>query len=505
MRTVAALKNIKSTLLIYGLTLMLQFLIRLVFLHYLTIEYLGLNGLFDNMLAVLSFTELGIGPAIVYSLYGPLARGEVEQVKSIMRLFKKAYIYIGMTIIILGGLLVPWLSFFLKSPPDIPDLSYFYLLFVLDTGISYFYSYKRNLLIADQKQYVANFYKGVAQLVGGTLQIVLLIAFQSFWAYILVRVAMTFLENLAVAKRAEREYPYLQDTSIMALPDSIKQDIVKNVKALILHKVGSIAVFSTSNILLSKYVGLIAVGLYSNYYLVMTAINRLSDQLFNSLKATVGNLNELASKEEKIEVFKKLEFITAWLAYYISINLLVLINPFIEWWVGAQYVLPHTVVILMVLNFYLTFMRKGVNVFKDAMGLFWHNRYMPIVESVINLSLGIWLVQTHEIIGVLIAMTLSTLLMPFLVEPYIVMKYGLRWSLEAYFTLYAKYAIPTVLIAVSSVLIYDALLAGHGIWGMIGFIVCGSLLLNVVWWLLFRTTKEMNYGMQLLRKRLHRT
>jgi len=339
MRIESAIRNAKSTLLVYGINMLLQFCIRLTFLYYLTIEYVGLNGLFDNILSVLSLTELGIGPAIVCTLYGPLARNDIKAVQSIMKVFKRAYIIIGVLIIAIGFSISPWLYSFIKSPPNIPDLTWFYLFFVIDTGISYFYSYNRNLLIADQKQYIINNVRGLVQVVGGLLQVISLVLFQSFWSYILIRIGMTLTENIIVTRRTQRIYPYITESGIEPLATEIKGQIIGNVKALVLHKIGGIAVFSSANIILSKFVGLTAVGFFSNYYLLINAVMRLSDQVFNSLKASVGNLNALADNDRKLDVFHQLFFITGTLAYIISLNLYFFINPFIELWLGKAYVL----------------------------------------------------------------------------------------------------------------------------------------------------------------------
>ena len=240
MRIESAIRNAKSTLLVYGINMLLQFCIRLTFLYYLTIEYVGLNGLFDNILSVLSLTELGIGPAIVCTLYGPLARNDIKAVQSIMKVFKRAYIIIGVLIIAIGFSISPWIYNFIKSPPNIPDLTWFYLFFVIDTGISYFYSYNRNLLIADQKQYIINNVRGLVQVVGGILQVISLVLFQSFWSYILIRIGMTLTENIIVTRRTQHIYPYITESGIEPLAPEIKGQIIGNVKALVLHKIGAL-------------------------------------------------------------------------------------------------------------------------------------------------------------------------------------------------------------------------------------------------------------------------
>jgi len=501
MRLDSALKNVKSTMIVYVIKTILQFAVRMVFVRVLPIEYLGINGLFSNILAVLALAELGIGPAIIFSLYKPLAVGDLETVKSLMRLFKKTYISIGIVILVLGAVLTPWLDFFIQGRPNIDYLEWIYLLFVLDTGISYFYSYKRNLLLADQKQFVANFYQGVFQVTLAILQMIFLVVTQSFWPFIILKVIATFLENVMVARKADTFYPILNSSNIKPLASDIKRTIVRNVEAMIFHKVGGIAVFSTSNIIISKFVGLTAVGLYSNYYLIINSIQSISWQIFGSLTASVGNLVAVEGQEKKIANFKVLQFMTAWIAFYTSIGLYVMFNPLIEMWLGKEYLFADSIVFVMVLNYYLTYMRRGVQTFKDAMGLFWNNRYMPIAETIINLTAGILLVQKFDIIGALLAMTFSTIFTCFWIEPYVVMRNGLDYPLKEYFCWYGIFSLLTVVVGYGLHLSYWRLWPSTTLFSLIGGIILCTLIANSIWILIFYRTKEFRYVWQLIKNR----
>ena len=282
-------KNIKYSAINYVVINLLKFLVRMVFIRTLSIEYLGVNGLFTNVLAMLSLAELGIGPAIVYSLYKPLAYSDKNTVKAIMHLFKKVYIAIGGVILFLGLLLYPWLDSFIKDGQTVPDVHYFYLVFLLNTVVSYLWTYKRSLLIADQKQYLVNIYQAAVQFIVAILQIIFLIIFENYWCFIILMLFGTVLENFSVARKADKEYPYLKE-SADKLNDNIRRQIVKNTKAMICHKIGTMVVFSSSNLVLSKFAGLAAVGLYSNYYMVIAALNNFAGKFFEAITASVGNL-----------------------------------------------------------------------------------------------------------------------------------------------------------------------------------------------------------------------
>ena len=488
-----AIRNARSSLILYAIKMVLQFTVRIVFLQVLTIEYLGLNGLFSNILDVLSLTELGIGPAIVYSLYRPLADGNEKLVGSLMRLFKISYILIGIGILVLGIGLTPWLDFFIKGKPDIPYLDIIYILFVIDTAISYFFSYKRNLLIADQKQYIVNLYLTVGQISLGVGQIWGLLITHSYWSFIGLKIIDTLLENYFISRKAEKVYPFLKlNNSDNKLPTYVTKAIRKNVAAMIFHKIGGIAVFSSSNILISKFIGLSTVGIFSNYYLIITAINNVVGQVFSSLTASIGNLNTTAEMKEKVLAFRIIEFLAAWLSCYICVGIFVLMNPFISLWLCNQYIFTKDIVALMTLNFYLTLMRRPAQVFKDAMGLFWNDRYKPLAEAIINISAGILLVQHIGIAGVLIAMALSTILAPFWVEPYVVTHNGLNYSLKSYFSSVVRYAGITIALSCLINLVLEKLFIEITIFSFAyAFVLC-TIVVNTIWALLFWNSDELS-------------
>ena len=240
-------RNIKYSAVNYIAVNLLKFIVRMVFVKTLPIEYLGVNGLFSNILVMLSLAELGIGPAIVYSLYKPLAYGDRETVKSIMRLFKKVYIAVGAVILVLGLALFPFLDNFIKDGQIVPQVHYFYLVFLLNTVVSYFWTYKRSLLIADQKQYVVNIYQAVTQVLVSVLQIIFLLIFENYWCFIILMLLGTILENFIIAFKADKEYPYLNEAA-EDLDLDIKKQIAKNTKAMICHKIGDVVFLAAATL-----------------------------------------------------------------------------------------------------------------------------------------------------------------------------------------------------------------------------------------------------------------
>lgn len=493
----AVSRNIKYSAVNYIAVNLLKFLVRMVFVKTLPIEYLGVNGLFSNILVMLSLAELGIGPAIVYSLYKPLAYGDIETVKSIMRLFKKVYVAVGGIILVLGLALFPFLDNFIKDGQSVPQVHYFYLVFLLNTVISYLWTYKRSLLIADQKQYVVNIYQAAVQVLVAVLQIVFLLIFADYWCFIILMLVGTVLENFSIARKADKEYPYLNEAS-EALDLEIKQQIVKNTKAMICHKIGGMVVFSSSNLVLSKFAGLAAVGLYSNYYMVIAALNTFAAKFFESITASIGNLMVLEESSKKIKAFKITEFITALQAAICFCGLYVLFNPFVELWVGKAYLFDEVIVAAMAFSFYLTYMRKALLMFRDACGLYWNDRYKPLAESVINLTASIYLTIHYGVIGVVIGGIISTLLTCFWVEPYVLFNNDIDIKLKEYFINYLKFAVVALLSATVSKFVYNSLFAKVTLVNfVVGIFICISITL-VLWYAVFKNREETQYLMRFI-------
>lgn len=497
-------KNIRSTALVYVIKIVLQFLVRMIFVKILPVEYLGINGLFTNILAVLSLSELGIGPAMVYSLYKPLAINDTHTVRAIMSLFKKSYIIIGLLILVSGFCITPWLDFFLKEKPDIEHLQWIYLIFVLDTGISYFYSYKRSLLIADQKQNIANFYQGLMQIILGCFQCIFLLCTESYWSFIILKVIATLVENILVAHKVDKLYLYLKNKSnsnINNLDRYVKQDIIKNVKALFFGKLGGIVVFSSTNIIISKYIGLSIVGLYSNYLLIINAVNSFLNQLYGALTASIGNLAVLGTDEKKLEVFKVLNFITASIAAYISIGFYLFFNVVISLWLGKEYIFSTDIVLLISINFYLTTMRKPSQIFEDAFGLFWQKRFMPIPEIIVNLVTSIIGAQYFGLIGILLALTISTVLVPLWFEPYIILKNRIKYSYLSFWRRYAVYCIVTIFIGYIINIINTHMFKLETLRNLLGAICIYTFAFILIWMIVFRNYSELRYLKQVIIKR----
>lgn len=444
-------KNIKFAMFCQALMVLVNLVVRRAFTAALGREYLGLNGLFADLLSMLSLAELGFGTSILFSLYKPVAQGDTEKIKSLMSLYRKAYCVVGLVVLVAGLALTPFLEFFVKEmPPDIPCIRLIYALNVVNSSLSYFFIYKATLLFAYQQKYVEVLLTTGVKLAAGILQIAVLLGTQNYFLYLGVVLISTLGQNIAISLQVDRMYPYLREKDVRPLDSGEKQIIRRNVTAMVFHKCGDVAVFGTDSILMAKFVSVAAVGLYSNYMLIRKALITVIDLCFGAITSGMGNLNAVETLENKRAAFQRINFFAAWLFGWMSICLLWLYNPFITLWLGEDYLFPFPVVFLIVLNFYTACMRIPLNTARNSMGLFWNDRYKPLAEVVVNLVASVLLAQRMGIAGILLGTVISTLAVPFWIEPMVVYRKGLGQSPLGYFLRYLWYLAVTVLAAAAT-------------------------------------------------------
>lgn len=448
MRTEKSILNMTVGVVGQGLGIILSFVIRVVFTRYLGATYLGLNGLFTNILSVMSLVELGIGSAIIFSLYKPLAEENHGQIVALMKVYKRFYSFVGIFIFVVGLFMSPFLSVFIKDMPDINHINIIFILYVANASLSYFNAYKQNLIIADQKKYITVMYHYALYFVLGMAQSVILYTTQNIYYYLILQIISTVLENVLLTVKANRLYPFLTQRSDETLDEDTRKNIYRNTKALFFHKIGGIVVTATDNLIISKFLSLMLVGCYANYSLIINSLKSLINQMFVAVTSSVGNLNVDSTVEKKEEIFNVLFYFNYVIYGVSSICLFVLFNDFIEIAFGKDFLLDSTGVFLIVLNFYLSGMRQTLLTFKDAMGMYWQDRYRPIFEATINLGASIILLKYFGISGVFLGTAVSTISTCFWLEPYIVYKYGFEKKVDKFFKKYFTYLIMEIIIGI---------------------------------------------------------
>ena len=424
--------------------IVIGFILRTVFIKILGDEYLGLNGLFSNILTMLSLAELGIGTAIVFSLYKPIAEKDQEQMIALMNFYRKFYRAVGCFVLVAGSALTPLLPYFIKDMPDISHIYFIYLMYVVNTGISYFYSYKAAFINANQENFLVSLNHGICYTVMVGIQIGVLVITRNFIAYYSIQIVMTLAENLIITYIADKRYPFLRKKEKYKIASSTARQIKNNTLAMIGHNVGTIMMGSTDNLIISKFVGIVEVGLYSNYLLLINSVNTVLAQAFTAITSSVGNLLILGEKEQKENTFYMVFFANFWLYGFSAIALLCLSNPFLELCFGKEFLYGMPIVVVLAAKFYCTGIRLAANTFKTAAGLYMQDVYKPYVEVVLNLVISLILVKYYGILGVFLGTLITTLLVATWIEPLVLFKYEFRKRPCKYFAKYIWYGAITV-------------------------------------------------------------
>ncbi|MBP3568930.1 MAG: nucleotidyltransferase family protein [Lachnospiraceae bacterium] len=427
------------------IAILLGFCTRVVFTHTLSEEYVGINGLFTDILNVLALSELGIGTAITYALYKPIAEKDIEKQKSLMRLYKQFYRVVALIVLAAGLLVIPFMDLLIKNETQVENLTFLYLLYLANSVISYLLVYKRTLIEAYQLSYIGVLYQTAFLVIQNVVQMLVLVTTQNFTLFLTILIGCTLLNNLCVSQKANRMYPFLKEKQVQPLEKEEKQGIYQNIRAMLMHKVGNVVVNNTDNLLLSSLVGIVSVGMYSNYYLVIGSVRQVLNQAFQGITASVGNLGVEESRERVQRIFETAFFIGQWMFGFAVICLFELLTPFVELSFGYQYIFDEGITFVLCLNFYFTGMRQATLVFRDSLGLFWYDRYKSLVEALINLAVSIVLGLRFGVIGIFIGTLCSTLLTSLWVEPYVLYKYRLKTPVYQYFLKYGKYVVVTAI------------------------------------------------------------
>lgn len=456
-----SLKNISTQLLSTVIIAVLGFVSRKVFVDNLGTEYLGLNGLLSNILGMLSLVEGGIGTSIVYNLYKPLADNDKPKIIALVQLYRKIYRVIALLVFLLSLILFPFLDIFIKGGEDLSHVSIVYFIFVANTIIGYFMADKWSLVNSDQKQYKLAGFNIAYQIGLYLLRILILIKFKNYILYLVVELICSIVYNLFIVKKVNQLYPFIKTKENYSVPSETRSNIITNVKALFLHSTGGYLVHSTDNIIISSFVNISAVGIYSNFRLLVIQFSSLSKSFFNGVKESVGNLVATEGIDKQFEVFKTLFFINFLITSFIVCLLYNTLNPFVSWWLGNDYLVSNSTIIAICLLFFVDEIRSSIMMYKVVSALFVPDRYVVFMTAIINIIVSILLVKKYQMTGVLLGSSISILLTASWNWPRIVYKYVFKRSPLHYYVLYVIYFIITVFTAFVSRLINDTIVFSY--------------------------------------------
>ncbi|MBQ4536574.1 MAG: lipopolysaccharide biosynthesis protein [Lachnospiraceae bacterium] len=488
-RTEYSARNTSVAVVSRVLAILLGFVSRVVFTHTLSEDYVGINGLFTDILNVLALSELGVGTAITYALYKPIAEKDIEKQKSLMKLYQKFYYIVAGIVAVAGLLVIPFMDILIKDQPAVEHLTLIYLMYLTNSVVSYLLIYKKTLIEAHQLSYISVSYQMFFQVLHNALQIVVLLVTRNYILYLSMLIICTIAGNICISRKAEKMYPYLKDKNVQPLPKEERDGIFQNIRAMLMHKVGTVIVNNTDNLLLSALVGTLSVGRYSNYYLVIGSIRQVLNQVFQGITASVGNMGVEEKKERIRKIFEATFFVGQWMYGMAAICLYVAIDLFVGISFGEQYIFTKDVTLILCLNFYLTGMRQATLVFRDSMGLFRYDRYKSLAEALINLVVSLILGKYMGTIGVFIGTMISTITTSLWVEPYVLYKYRLKTSVLPYFGKYLLYAGVTFALWFGVDKLCD-LFTGN-VWMLcIARVLVALVTVNIVYLILYHRTKE---------------
>lgn len=436
MRIKNSFLNVSSNFIIITIKTILAFVVRTIFIKKLGQEYLGLDGLFINILNMISLTELGIGTAINYVLYKPLSVKDYEKVSLIMSFFKRVYYIIGVTVMLIGLVIMLFIPNIAHDVIVQDNLYLLFFLYLVNTVFIYFISYKDTLILADQKNYKLTFIYLIVNVLTSIFQIIVLVLYESFILYIIVQIILNFIQRVAINRYIGKLYKEVSFNVKEKLPESEKKKIGENVRAVFLHKAGFYVVNSTDNIIISKFLTVALVGIYTNYLSLINMVTTALNTIFMSITSSFGNLIVFEKKETQENTFNVLNFTSKILYGFATLGFALFLNNFIYLWVGKSYVLEIGIVLLMCFNFYIFGMTSPLDIVRQASGKYTKDKYVSIVQAILNLVISIVLVQKIGLIGVVIGTTISTFFLPVLVKPYIIYKYVFDSKCHLYYVDY---------------------------------------------------------------------
>ena len=467
------------------LTLILSFVTRTVFIRYLS-DYLGIEGLFSNILSMLSLADLGFGTAVVFKLYKPIEEQNHQRIRVLMKLYQRVYFVVGWVVVLIGVCLIPALPVIVKDYGRFEELHLnavvIFLLYLFSSASSYwFFAYKNAFVSANQKTYVLTIIGYVISIAGSACQIIALAVLKSFIAYLLVQIITGIVRNTIYAIVCDKRYPFLKVKTDERISREERKEFVKDVSSMFLYRVSNVVINSTDNIILSAILGLTANSLYYPYTTVRVAITNLLYTFLNSIQASLGSLHSTGNLEWSRLIFRVVNLFTVWIYGVGAIGTAVLLNEFIPLWVGEKFVFTAwtyngvtyavPMALLIGIEIFVSGQKYYCGSFREATGLFQQLKYRPVASMIVNLVFSILLVPRLGIAGCVVSTIIAALTTNLLIDPYIIHKYALKQSSKPYYIRNLFYKLILVIAGLLSWRVCVIIPLG----GIFGFIVKGCV------------------------------
>lgn len=473
--------------------LLVPFITRTVMIKVLGAEYLGLNSLFTSILSVLSISELGIGTAIVFSMYRPIAENDKETLCALLNFYKKIYRIVGSFILIVGLGMLPFLPRIIHGdhPADV-NLYVLYLLYLFNTVISYFlFAYKTALFSAFQRQDLISKRAAAVNLVSNLLKIAVLLFWKSYYAYTVVIPLTTIATNLLNAYLANKYFPDMQCRGNISA--ETRDGIKKRITGLLSFKIYGVVFSSVDTIVISAFLGLVPLAIYNNYYYIQKMLVAFLNIFTASITAGIGNKMVTNSTDDNYTDFKNIAFANAWIVGWCAVCLACLYQPFMRLWVGSELLFPTRTMLLMVLYFLIPRITVITVTYREAAGLWWEDRFRPLAATVVNLSLNLILVRMIGMDGVVFSTVFCSVFINVPIGSYVLFKHYFHRPVGEYLLLILYYVFITICVGAASWFLCS-MIKGTGIAAFIGKALLCLVVPNLLFWLCYHGRREYIYA-----------
>ena len=453
---------------------------------------------------MLSLVEGGIGTSIVYNLYKPLSDQDIPKITSLVQLYKKIYGVLAIIILLLSLGMYTMLDKLIKGGTTVEYISIVYFIFVAKNIMSYLNAHKWSLINADQKGYILSKYNLIFSIITIVCKILVLKISKNYILFLIIELIIFIIQNIYNGKIVNKIYPYINTKDKYSVDDKTKENIVTNVKAIFLHNIGGYCVFGTDNLLISALIDIKTVGLYSNYTMIVSQLSALINPILNGIGASVGNLIATEGYKKTYEIFKVTYLVSFWIYSISTIFLFNLLQPFISWWIGDSFLLDEVTFIVILINFYITGMRNCINTFKSKAGIFKNDKYIPLIEAILNLVVSIVLGKHIGLVGIFIGTTISTILLPFWIQSKLVYNKVFNESVIEYLKKYIFYVILTISVGFIINTICNDFITGVGFVNLIKKGIICTTIPNMIYIAIFYKTDEFKYIYNIIKSILYR-
>ena len=406
-RTQNAVNNIRAGMFLRIYQMIVPFLMRTAMIYFMGVQYLGLNSLFSSILQVLNLAELGVGNAMVFAMYRPIAEDDEKTICALMKLYQRYYRIIGSVIGVVGVVVTPFIPRLVRDA--VPVELNIYILYLLNLGatvLSYWlFAYKNCLLQAHQMQGVVSKITAFTYTVQCLIQLLILVIYRNYYAYIIVTLGTQVLNNVITAVVATKKYPQYKPCG--KLSNKEVSSINGKIRDLFTAKLGSVVLKASDTLVISSFLGLTALAVYQNYFFILSSVIAVIELILSSMIAGLGNSYVLETREKNYSDMEKFSFLFLWLTGVCTCCFLGMYQPFMEIWVGTELMLDFNAVIMFAIYFFVYTLNRLLNVYKDAAGLWHEDRYRPLITAIVNVCLNLILVRTLGIYGVILSTVIS--------------------------------------------------------------------------------------------------